>query len=30
MVHRDRRIRVFIDAQHWITVHYLPPYAPRN
>ncbi|MPY37959.1 IS630 family transposase [Streptomyces adustus] len=28
-VHRDRRLRGFIDAQDWITVHYLPPYAPQ-
>ncbi|MFJ6564717.1 transposase [Streptomyces sp. NPDC091412] len=28
-VHRDRRLRAFIDAQDWITVHYLPPYAPH-
>lgn len=28
-VHRDRRLRAFIDAQDWVTVHYLPPYAPR-
>ncbi|GED83202.1 transposase [Streptomyces sp. 6-11-2] len=28
-VHRDRRLRTFIDAQDWVTVHYLPPYAPQ-
>lgn len=28
-VHRDRRLRAFIDAQDWVTVHYLPPYAPH-
>jgi transposase len=28
-VHRDRRLRAFIDTQNWITVHYLPPYAPQ-
>lgn len=28
-VHRDRRLRACIDAQDWITVHYLPPYAPQ-
>lgn len=28
-VHRDRRLHGFIDAQDWITVHYLPPYAPQ-
>ena len=24
-----RRLRAFIDAQDWITAHYLPPYAPQ-
>ncbi|MFC1436639.1 transposase [Streptacidiphilus sp. N1-10] len=28
-LHRDRRLREFIDAQDWLTVHYLPPYAPQ-
>ncbi|MET8949684.1 transposase [Streptomyces sp. NPDC004129] len=28
-VHRDRRLRAFIDAQDWITDHYLPPCAPQ-
>jgi transposase len=28
-VHRDARMRAFIDAHDWITVHYLPPYAPQ-
>ncbi|GED86453.1 transposase [Streptomyces sp. 6-11-2] len=28
-VHRDRRLRAFIDAQDWVTVHFLPPYAPH-
>ncbi|WP_434482023.1 IS630 family transposase [Streptomyces sp. NBC_01340] len=28
-VHRDRRLREFIDAQDWITVHFLLPYAPQ-
>ncbi|MEV4252204.1 transposase [Spirillospora sp. NPDC049652] len=27
-VHRDRRLRAFIDASDWLTVIYLPPYAP--
>src|SRR5205823_6588761 len=27
-VHKDRRLRAFIDAHDWITVFYLPPYAP--
>lgn len=27
-VHKDRRLRAFIDAQDWITAHHLPPYAP--
>lgn len=27
-VHKDHRMRAFIDATHWITVYYLPPYAP--
>ncbi|WP_234436377.1 transposase, partial [Streptomyces sp. NRRL S-813] len=29
-VHYDRRLRRFIDAQDWITVHYLPPYALQH
>nr|WP_236573970.1 transposase [Streptomyces sp. GS7] len=29
-VHKDARLRVFIDAQDRITVHYLPPYAPQR
>lgn len=28
-VHRDRRLSEFIESQDWITVHYLPPYAPQ-
>ncbi len=28
-VHRDARMRAFIDAHDWITAHYLPPYAPQ-
>ncbi|MEV5011856.1 transposase [Streptomyces sp. NPDC055692] len=28
-VHRDRRLRALIDAQDWVTVYYLPPYAPQ-
>ncbi|MBP2056102.1 hypothetical protein J2Z21_009119 [Streptomyces griseochromogenes] len=28
-VHRDRRLHEFIDAHDWITVRYLPPYAPQ-
>ncbi|CAG6396716.1 transposase [Streptomyces cocklensis] len=28
-VHRDARMRAFIDAHDWITVHFLPPYAPQ-
>ncbi|WP_239769089.1 transposase [Streptomyces sp. CL12-4] len=28
-VHRDRRLREFIDSHDWISVHYLPPYAPQ-
>ncbi|MEY9873284.1 transposase [Streptacidiphilus sp. MAP12-33] len=28
-VHRDRRLRAFIDAHDWITVHYLPAYTPQ-
>jgi len=28
-VHRDRRLRTFIDAHDWITVHYLPSYTPQ-
>lgn len=28
-VHRDRRLREFINAQDWITIHFLPPYAPQ-
>jgi transposase len=27
-VHRDRRLKTFIDAADWLTVFYLPPYAP--
>ncbi|MFB6784517.1 transposase [Streptomyces sp. NPDC056352] len=27
-VHKDHRMRAFIDATDWITVYYLPPYAP--
>ncbi|WP_420717202.1 IS630 family transposase [Streptomyces sp. H27-G5] len=27
-VHKDRRMRAFIDAQDWITAYHLPPYAP--
>ncbi|WP_455713856.1 transposase [Streptomyces vinaceus] len=27
-VHKDRRMRAFIDAQDWITAHHLPSYAP--
>ncbi|KAA6215483.1 IS630 family transposase [Streptomyces albofaciens JCM 4342] len=27
-VHKDARLRAFIDSRDWITVHYLPPYAP--
>ncbi|MDQ0938426.1 transposase [Streptomyces sp. V1I1] len=27
-VHKDARMRAFIDAQDWIDAHYLPPYAP--
>ncbi|MFJ5548583.1 transposase [Streptomyces sp. NPDC093225] len=27
-VHKDRRMRAFIDTQDWITAHYLPSYAP--
>jgi transposase len=27
-VHRDVRLRTFIDAQDWLRVYYLPPYAP--
>ncbi|MEW1569851.1 transposase, partial [Streptomyces sp. NPDC093509] len=27
-VHKDRRMRAFIDAQGWITAYHLPPYAP--
>ncbi|WCN07205.1 IS630 family transposase [Streptomyces sp. M92] len=29
-VHRDRRLRAFIDAQDWVTVYHLPPYAPQR
>jgi hypothetical protein len=28
-VHRDARMRAFIDAHDWITIHFLPPYAPQ-
>ncbi|MFE9454342.1 transposase [Streptomyces sp. NPDC006739] len=27
--YRGHRLRAFIDAQDWITIHYLPLYAPR-
>ncbi|MER6916042.1 transposase [Streptomyces sp. NPDC000594] len=27
-VHKDRRLRAFIDAQDWLTAYHLPPYAP--
>ncbi|XWY53339.1 IS630 family transposase [Streptomyces ipomoeae] len=27
-VHRDRRLREFIDTHDWITCYFLPPYAP--
>ncbi|WP_251061681.1 transposase [Streptomyces sp. ISL-100] len=27
-VHKDHRMRAFIDAQDWITAYHLPPYAP--
>jgi hypothetical protein len=27
-VHKDRRMRAFIDAHAWITAYHLPPYAP--
>ncbi|MEU7190466.1 transposase [Streptomyces sp. NPDC045369] len=27
-VHKDARLRTFIDARDWITCYYLPPYAP--
>ncbi|MFI6150483.1 transposase, partial [Streptomyces sp. NPDC051109] len=27
-VHKDRRMRAFIEAQDWITAFHLPPYAP--
>ncbi|MEV4193332.1 transposase [Streptomyces toxytricini] len=27
-VHKDRRMRAFIDAQDWLTDYHLPPYAP--
>ncbi|WSK00348.1 transposase [Streptomyces sp. NBC_01320] len=27
-VHKDHRMRAFIDATNWITVYYPPPYAP--
>ncbi|MEU0041384.1 transposase [Streptomyces sp. NPDC006333] len=27
-VHKDNRMRAFIDSTDWITVYYLPPYAP--
>ncbi|MGW4825722.1 IS630 family transposase [Streptomyces sp. NPDC004227] len=27
-VHKDRRLRAFIDAHDWITAYHLPPYAP--
>ncbi|MCQ4084056.1 transposase [Streptomyces sp. RB6PN25] len=28
-VHRDARMRGFIDAHDWITAYHLPPYAPQ-
>ena len=28
-VHRDARMRAFIEAHDWITVFYLPPYTPQ-
>lgn len=28
-VHRDRRLREFFDSHDWISVHYLPSYAPQ-
>lgn len=27
-VHKDRRMRAFIDAQDWLTAYHLPSYAP--
>ncbi|WSP95846.1 transposase [Streptomyces sp. NBC_01233] len=27
-VHKDRRMRAFIDAHDWINAYHLPPYAP--
>jgi transposase len=27
-VHKDARLRAFIDTRDWITTVYLPPYAP--
>lgn len=27
-VHKDRRLREFIDTHDWITCYFLPPYAP--
>jgi len=28
-VHRDARMRAFIDTHDWITAHHLPPYTPQ-
>lgn len=28
-VHRDARMRAFADAHDWLTIYYLPPYAPQ-
>jgi hypothetical protein len=28
-VHRDARMRAFADSRDWITIYYLPPYAPQ-
>ncbi|GAA4033354.1 hypothetical protein GCM10022232_93960 [Streptomyces plumbiresistens] len=28
-VHRDARLRAFIDSQDWISCHFLPAYAPH-
>ncbi|MFH8350309.1 transposase [Streptomyces sp. NPDC018045] len=27
-VHKDARLRAFVDSHGWITTHYLPPHAP--
>ena len=27
-VHKDRRMRAFIDAHDWVTAYHLPPYTP--